>query len=74
VWRGHILAQYKNMFDIVDIYGDRGGGVGIFRYLIDMFEIDFVIVTIKDDESRFHSVSHPHSINQVDQVDQLIQT
>jgi predicted oxidoreductase len=23
MYRGYIIAQYKNMFDIADIYGDR---------------------------------------------------
>jgi hypothetical protein len=25
MYRGHTIAQYKNMFDIADIYGDRRG-------------------------------------------------
>jgi hypothetical protein len=25
LYRGHIIAQYKNMCDIADIYGDRNG-------------------------------------------------
>jgi hypothetical protein len=29
MYRGHIISQYKNMFDIADIYGERRG-VGTF--------------------------------------------
>jgi hypothetical protein len=34
IYRTHIIAQYKNMFDIADIHGDRKGRSGLFGHPI----------------------------------------
>jgi hypothetical protein len=37
MYRGHIIAQYKNIFNIADIHGDRRGGQD---FLDTLYEVE----------------------------------